>query len=220
MTCDPETGSTPDLAPVVLAGGDGERFGDRTKATATLDGRPLVERTVEALRRATDAPPVVAVGDPAKRAVVDPVLEGVRYSYDVDWCAGPFAGLAGALDAVRADAVVLCGCDMPLVAPAAVDWLAARHETCGADAVVPVDDGTPQVLHAVYGREAVDRYCRSRPDAPRLRGLLDGLDTVTVPTAAVPETVPLSRSLTNVNTRRELAALRRPGRRVGRRSSP
>jgi len=205
------TGSLADLTPVVLAGGDSERFGDRTKATATFEGQPMVVRVVEALRRATGRSPVLAVGDPAKRTVLAPFLDDVRYTYDADWCAGPLAGLAGALGAVRTDAVVLCGCDMPLVDPDAVDWLAARYRARAADAVVPVGDGTPQVLHAVYRRDAVARYCRDRPADPRLREVADTIDTTFVPTATAPDGAPLAQSLTNVNTHAELAELRRSG---------
>jgi molybdopterin-guanine dinucleotide biosynthesis protein A len=210
------TGSLADLTPVVLAGGDGERFGDRTKATATFEGQPMVVRVVEALRRATGRPPVLAVGDPAKRTVLAPLFDDVRYTYDADWCVGPLAGLAGALNVVRTDAIVLCGCDMPLVDPAAVGWLAARYRARAADAVVLVDEGAPQVLHGVYRRDAVARYCRDRPADPRLRELVDAINTTSVPTTAAPDGVPLAQSLTNVNTHAELAELRRTGTNVRR----
>jgi molybdopterin-guanine dinucleotide biosynthesis protein A len=199
----------PSTTAVVLAGGGSERFGDQPKATATLAGRPLVGRVVAALGAATDAPPVVAVGDRAKQGTVEPVVPApVRYRYDVAWCDGPVAGVAGALPVVDTDAVVLCGCDMPLVRPAVVRWL-ARLLDGAADAVVPVVDGVEQPLHAVYDRAALRAYCRRRPTEDRLTGLLASLRVRTVAPSEAPAGVPLRRSVTNVNTRDELAVLER-----------
>jgi len=199
----------PSTTAVVLAGGGSERFGDRPKATATFDGRPLLGRVAATLDHATDAKPVVAVGDRAKQATVQPsVPESVRYRYDVSWADGPLAGIAGALPAVDTDAVVLCGCDMPLVDPTTVRWL-ARLLDGDADAVVPSVDGTEQPLHAVYDRAALRAYCRRRPAADRLTALLGSLRVRTVTPAEALAGVPLARSVTNVNTRGELAALER-----------
>lgn len=199
----------PSTTAVVLAGGGSERFGDRPKATATLGGRPLLSRVVAALGSTTDSRPVVAVGDRAKQAGVEPVVpESVRYHYDVAWADGPLAGIAGALPTVDTDAVVLCGCDMPLVEPAAIRWL-ARELDGDVDAVVPVVDGARQPLHAVYDHTALDAYCRQEPTDDRLTALLDALRIRTVTPGEAPASVSLSRSVTNVNTRSELAALER-----------
>lgn len=200
----------PDTTAVVLAGGGSERFGDRPKATATLDGRPLLGRVVAALDSTTNGQPVVAVGDRTKRELVEPAVpDSARYCYDVSWVDGPLAGIAGALPAVDTDAVVLCGCDMPLVDPAAIRWL-ARELDGDVDAVVPVVDGARQPLHAVYDREALRAYCRQEPTDDRLISLLDSLRVRTVAPTDAPVSVPLGRSVTNVNTRGELAALERP----------
>jgi len=199
----------PSTTAVVLAGGGSERFGDRAKATANLDGRPLLARVVAALGAATDAPPIVAVGDRAKQDTVEPVVpEPVHYRYDVAWCDGPVSGVAGALPAVDTDAVVLCGCDMPLVDSGVVRWL-ARLLDGETGAVVPVVDGVEQPLHAVYDRAALRSYCRWRPADDRLTALLDSLRVETVTPTEAPAGVPLAQSVTNVNTRSELAALER-----------
>jgi 2-C-methyl-D-erythritol 4-phosphate cytidylyltransferase len=62
---------------IIAAGGSGERLGaDRPKAFVVLGGRPMVEWSVEALRRACDrvvvaAPPGLAVGSWQLAEVVD-----------------------------------------------------------------------------------------------------------------------------------------------------
>lgn len=198
-----------DVTAVVLAGGGSSRFGDEPKATARLDGRPLVERVVDRVRTATGRPPVVAAGSAEKRALVDDALSHrVRYVEDVAWCGGPLAGLCGALERVSTSAVFVCGCDMPLVSPRVVSWLADRHAATTADATVPVDDaGEPQLLHAVYRTAALEKYCERTPGDHRLRSVVGDLTTERVSTSDAPDGCDLGRSMTNVNTREELAVV-------------
>lgn len=195
---------------VVLAGGRSSRFGDDPKAAATLDGRPLVTRVVGQAHAATGRTPVVAAGSQDKRAVVEDALSReVRYVGDADWCAGPLAGICGALTAVSASTVFLCACDMPLLSARAISWLLGRHAETDAEATVPVDEaGEPQLLHGVYETVALENYCTRRPDTHCLRSLVSGLSVDTVVPAETPEDVDLRQSAVNVNTRAELASLR------------
>lgn len=194
---------------VVLAGGRSRRFGDDPKATATLGNQPLVGRVISTVRDATGHPPVVAAGPPDKRAIVDDALsQTVRYTADADWCSGPLAGLCGALDSVPSTTLFLCGCDMPLLSSRAISWLADRHATTEADATVPVDaDGELQLLHGVYQTSALEDYCERRLDTYCLRSLLEKLSTDTIQPATTPDSLDLTRSAVNVNTRRELNAI-------------
>ncbi|WP_435365943.1 molybdenum cofactor guanylyltransferase [Haloarchaeobius sp. DYHT-AS-18] len=211
MTGDRETSVLPasSLTGVVLAGGTSTRFGPTPKATATLDGRPLVDRVVRRLWRATGRPPVVAARSAAKRELVtEAVSEPVRFTPDADWCGGPVAGLAGSLDAVETDRVFVCGCDMPLLSPAAVSWQAARLQTTEANAVVPMDvEGQPQLLHGVFDRDALASLFETRPDDDRLRVVLDRLTVDRVPQHEAPQNIPLARSTVNVNTRGDLRSI-------------
>lgn len=198
-----------DVTAVVLAGGESSRFGDESKATARLDGRPLVGRVADRVRAATGRPPIVAAGSPEKRAVVDDVLSHrVRYVEDADWCGGPLAGICGALEAVATSTVFVCGCDMPLVSPRVVSWLVDRHATTAADATVPVDAaGEPQLLHAVYRTTALEDYCERTPEDHRLRAVVADRATDRVSPVDAPDGCDLRRSTTNVNTRCDLAAI-------------
>ncbi|WP_433634095.1 molybdenum cofactor guanylyltransferase [Halomicrococcus sp. NG-SE-24] len=200
------------ITAVVLAGGRSQRFGDAPKATATLDGRPLVDRVVTRVRTTTERQPVVAAGPADKRTVIDNALShDVRYTADADWCDGPLAGICGALDSISTAAVFLCGCDMPLVSPRAVSWLADHHATAATDATVPMDaTGESQLLHGVYRTAALVEYCDRRPDTHRLRSIVTELSSTAVRPTATPDDVDLTRSMTNVNTRRELAAIEHP----------
>jgi molybdopterin-guanine dinucleotide biosynthesis protein A len=103
---------------VVLAGGAGRRMGG-AKATALLDGRPLVAWVLDALRGAGIERRVVV----AKRDTPLPALE-VPVWIEPDEPRHPLAGIAHAL-ARAGDDVVTAPVDVPLVPAAALRALAA-----------------------------------------------------------------------------------------------
>jgi molybdopterin-guanine dinucleotide biosynthesis protein A len=114
----------PEVRGVVLAGGESRRFGDGSKALATLDGDPLIARVARAVREATGAPPTVAVRGPAGRRTLSTVLPDATFVEDAPGFEGPLAGVAGAARATTAPWLFVCGCDMPLLSAPAVEWLA------------------------------------------------------------------------------------------------
>ncbi|QPV63575.1 molybdenum cofactor guanylyltransferase [Halosimplex litoreum] len=207
----------PRVRGVVLAGGRSTRFGDADKAVATLEGRPLVARVVDAVAETTERPPILSVatdeqGERLANALGDRAVEPVR---DDPSLSGPLAGVAAAAAATDAPWLFVCGCDMPLVSPASVGALRARlaasaddraGERGDADAVVPVVDGYDQPLHALYRRGAVDDALADRSSTDALLTVLDGLAVERVAADAV--AAPLAEATTNVNTRADLAALR------------
>jgi len=206
---------SPRVRGVVLAGGRSTRFGDADKAVATLDGRPLVARAVDAVAAATDEPPLlsVATDDQAERLrdALDERVEPVR---DDPSLSGPLAGLAAAIAATDAPWLFVSACDMPLVSPESIDALRTRlGEAAGGvgtgasiDAVVPVVDGHDQPLHALYRRSALGEALAELAAGEALMALLDRLAVERV--AADAADAALTEATTNVNTRAELAALR------------
>jgi molybdopterin-guanine dinucleotide biosynthesis protein A len=121
---------------------------------------------------------------------------------------GPLAGVVGAARAVPEPYLFVAGCDMPLLSPAAVRWLAGHARR--ADAVAVVQDGVVQPTHALYRRAAVRQAARRLPGDAGVRSLLDALEAVRRLPVAAGHGADLAASLTNVNTRAELRALR-PG---------
>lgn len=199
---------------VVLAGGASTRFGegDEDKALARVGTDRVVERVVTVLRDVTRRDPVVAVRTADQRARYDRLLgERVRFAADAPGFDGPLAGVVGAAAATDAAWLVCCGCDMPLLDPAAVGWLSGLLDGSAgeADAVaVEHPDGVVEPLHTLYRRERVLAVRDRLPATAGPRALLAELAVHVVPVAAVPEEVPIRRSTTNVNTRADLAAVR------------
>jgi molybdopterin-guanine dinucleotide biosynthesis protein A len=190
-------GRLANLSGAVLIGGASTRMG-RDKATLEIGGVPFAAVLAERLSRIFEdvmlvggAPPPAAPG----RAVPD--------------CGGPrcaLRGLVSALDAARTERVLVVATDVPLVAPALLLALVAWPE---ADAVVPRDADHAHPLCAVYRRDAVLAVARQRLAEGRLAlsGVLDAVDTRYVEADALAQIDPGGRSLTNVNTAEELAAL-------------
>ncbi|WP_435345877.1 molybdenum cofactor guanylyltransferase [Haloarchaeobius sp. HRN-SO-5] len=203
-------GSEEPMTGVVLAGGGSTRFTDGHKALATLDGDPLLLRVSEAVRAGTDRTPVLAFRTEDQRQRLGSAVGDVRTRFDDSAFSGPLAGLYGALDAVDTPWLFLCACDMPLVSPAAIRFLADRRAD-EVDAVVPIGaSGDPEPLHALYRRAAVACIRDEVTPAAGVRALPSQFDEVaSVPVGDAPAGVDLEASTTNVNTRAALARLER-----------
>jgi nicotine blue oxidoreductase len=136
------------VAGVVLAAGEGSRFGG-PKALAELDGERLVDRAARLLRVGGCDPVVVVLG----AAVVDvPGADAVVVNED--WSTGMGSSLRAVLadrvlDGCSAVAVVLV--DQPGVRAEAVRRLVAAHEAGAQLAVAVYADGTGHPV--LLGRE-------------------------------------------------------------------
>ncbi len=111
---------------IVLAGGRSSRLGGVAKADLVVDGRTLLERTLEAVAGAAN---VVVVGDvEVSGAVV--VQEEPRF-------AGPAAAIGAGLAATASPWVLVVACDHPHVADAIAPLLESRT----GDGAIAVDAG-------------------------------------------------------------------------------
>ncbi|RBI58541.1 molybdenum cofactor guanylyltransferase [halophilic archaeon] len=201
---------------LVLAGGQSSRFGDANtnKAVASLGTRTLLGRVVDVLTAATCQPPVVAVRTTDQREQYAEVLSDrdVLFVRDHEQFEGPLAGLYGAVDAVEAPWLFCCGCDMPLLSPAVVQWLICTlqdrvytFDTLPSALGIRHSDGTINPLHTLYQRSAVKRLQRQLSPTSGPRSLLSTLDSVlTISEETAPAGLPVEESTTNVNTQREL----------------
>jgi molybdopterin-guanine dinucleotide biosynthesis protein A len=207
-TVDRGGSGTGEVTGVVLAGGESSRFRDGHKALATLEGEYLLDRVLDAVTAATMADPIVSVGDGNKRDVLSPVLsnQSVRVTFDDPTFSGPLAGLFGALDSIETPWLFLCGCDMPRLSPDAIQYLIDRRD---AEAIVPVTDGKPEPLHALYRRSSLVEVTGDVSPEAGVHSLLDHLATTArVPFDRALERTDLEASTTNVNTLAELERIR------------
>jgi molybdopterin-guanine dinucleotide biosynthesis protein A len=160
------------IGAVVLAGGRSSRFG-RDKLAEPVDGRPMIERAIDAVRAvATDVVVVTAPGAALRLSA------GVDIARDATAFEGPLAGFAtglGQLDPAI-ERVVVVGGDMPTLMPAVLRTMLDRLER--REAVVLADDHGPRPLPVVVRRspgEAAARRLLATGER-RLRALLGELD--------------------------------------------
>jgi molybdenum cofactor cytidylyltransferase/nicotine blue oxidoreductase len=121
------------VAVAVLAGGRGSRFGDeRTKAVASLRGRPLVAWALDAARASGLAPVLLVVGRDAEAvaaAARDAHGDAVEVVENPLWQQGIATSLRAALEAldgrVDVDAVCIGLADQPLMGSDAYRRVAA-----------------------------------------------------------------------------------------------
>lgn len=177
-----------DFDAIVLAGGTARRLGGVPKHTVEVQGRTLLERTLDAVAGASR---IVVVGDDALKPLVG---DGIVVREDPP-LSGPAAGIGAGLACVTAERVVVLACDHPFVADAIAPLLAAP----AGDGNIAVDaDGRRQnLLFSVRSenlREAVRRHASLADLA--VHTLLESLDLAEIP-------VP-SRALRDVDTWQDL----------------
>jgi molybdenum cofactor cytidylyltransferase len=129
---------------IVLAAGQGTRFGSEPKMLAHLRGKPLVRHVAEAAVASSLRPCIVVTGHRAaevERALRDlPLLVVFNAAYAGGLSTSLKAGFA-ALPPETEAGLVLLG-DMPLVAPSLIDHLAKAWVEKGRPAaLVPVANG-------------------------------------------------------------------------------
>ncbi|MBM4267981.1 MAG: molybdenum cofactor guanylyltransferase [Deltaproteobacteria bacterium] len=147
---------------LLLAGGRSSRMG-RPKALLDLAGEPLVAHAARSLfavcdevvlavapREQADDAYIAALAD-AVRGVAPQGEAHVLVVRDAEAFRGPVGGLATALAAARGRLAIAVACDTPFVARPLLEGLFARAEApCEYDVVLPVRDGRPEPLLAVY----------------------------------------------------------------------
>lgn len=201
MTVDESSRPSETLAGLVLAGGQGRRFGG-PKAWAELpDGRTFIEACVEALRDA-GAAPVAATLPPDS---VDPKLGDLIAlplpEPGLDMFASIRFGLQRLIGFEGWTRVAVLPVDHPLVAPAAIAVVAA------ADAAAAVPSYRRKHGHpVVLDRSTAEAVADGRRPGPTLRDVLRGCGAVDVAvddpgtTANCNTPEDLARSLARIST--------------------
>jgi len=120
---------------------------------------------------------------------------------------GPLGGLTAGLAASPHQLVAVVAVDMPFASPQVLSLLGTLR--MDEDAVVPVTDGGPEPLHAVYARDALPMLRQALEEGRwTLREVVESLHARFVPPAEWREADPLARFALNLNRVGDLALLR------------
>lgn len=127
----------------VLAGGLSTRMG-RDKATLEYRGEPFLRHALRSLAEVSSTPMIV--GQRPELSTYAPVLPDLRCGV------GPLGGLEAALSCSDCDLNLFLPVDLPLLPSSFLFFLVQRARMTRAVATVPLVNGRPQPLVAVYRR--------------------------------------------------------------------
>lgn len=186
---------TPLRTPVgaILAGGLGRRIGGG-KATVELDGRPLLDHALAAVRDAGLEPLVVA--KPVTRL---PPLE-CRVLREPERPVHPACGIVAALRESGGRPLVAVACDMPFLDPGLLAWLGERPEPL----VLPELNGNLQPFPGRYDASLLEPLERALAEEQPLRRRLEALNPIRVGADQLARFGSPERLLFNVNTPADL----------------
>lgn len=165
-----------------------------SKATVELGGAPLIERPLRAMREARLEAVVVA------KAKTDLPPLDVPVWLEPQEPRHPLTGLVAALERARRP-VIVCGCDLPFLAPALLAHLAGRPEP-----LVVIEAGGR--LHPLIGRytpEVIDALCAGRDGQRPLHEIVTELGAVRITEPKLRRYGDPERIVFNVNTPADLA---------------
>ena len=171
---------TTGVSAIVLAGGQSSRFGS-DKLAATLDGRSLLERAIDAVGGVADEVLVVLAPGDERSLAATASATPVRRVVDPEMYGGPLVGLLAGLEAAAQPLVVVTGGDMPTLEPSVLDAMIralAASET-GTDAIVLASRGDRPPLPAALRTGAATSVARRLvgDGERRLRSLFERLPT-------------------------------------------
>jgi molybdopterin-guanine dinucleotide biosynthesis protein A len=192
-------------AAVILAGGRSSRMG-RPKAWLALGAAPLLAHVVARVRPlVTEIVVVAAAGQ--ELPPLGARLVPARVVRDRVPGLGPLPALVLGLESVAAPWVLALGCDAPFVRPALLALLARECADAGADAAIPLWEGRPQPLVAVYRRRLAGRLAAlAAAGERRLQAIAALPDVRLVPPERLRAADPEGASFRTLNTPAEYAA--------------
>ncbi|MDY6775738.1 MAG: molybdenum cofactor guanylyltransferase [Halobacteria archaeon] len=206
---------------VVLAGGFSTRFGEDDKATAKLDGDPLISHVVDSVSDVETVETVIINTRPRQTSEIRSCLglgsrDGsveIEFAEDDEPGLGPVGGVLTGMEKAESEYAAVVACDMPLLSPDLFEYLLGESRRLEADAAVPRLDGWLQTTHAVYRRSATLEACetsltQSTTDTQTsMRRTLEDLDYISVDEDEVLKHAS-QESFVNVNTRSDLERIR------------
>lgn len=190
------------ISALILAGGRARRLGGVDKRLLVVEGMPIFERQVTALRERVSE---IIVSQRAG----GPDIAGYRTVRDEVSNGGPLAGIAAGLAAARTPWLLVVAGDMPYVQGALVDAMRARA-TEATDAVGLRVGDLPEPLFTLLRVDAVRPIVARRIAARELKAsrLLTeaGLRVSWIDEAALRQIDPTLRMLANINEPSDLGA--------------
>ena len=187
------------LSAVILAGGRSSRFG-RDKLAEPLDGSPLLDHAVAAVRSLAEE--VIVVAAPG----ADLAIPDAQVVHDPAPFEGPLAGTMAGLGAASCEEALVVGGDMPTLVAAVLQTMIAALDDPAIAAVVLEHEGRARPLPLAVRREAGLNAGTALIDGGerRLRALIETLFTRVIPEDTWRRLDPAGATLRDVDTPADL----------------
>lgn len=164
------------LTGVILAGGRSSRMGSN-KALLPFFGETILERQIREMDSACSRLMLITNQPLDYQALIPGHVEVFEDRFPGH---GPLCGLEAALSRCQDPAWVV-GCDVPFLSASAACLMADLLNQEDRDAVIPVIQGVPQMLHGIYHprcHSVIERLLKQQQY--RLMGLLDQIHYRTI----------------------------------------
>jgi molybdopterin-guanine dinucleotide biosynthesis protein A len=186
----------PKVTGVVLAGGKNSRMG-LDKGLLMVQGKKIIERTIEAMNAAVDEIIIISNGNNYDYL-------GYKVYNDIIKDCGPMGGIFTALTYSKTDKNFVVSCDMPFISKYLVGFIVENSDGCKI--AIPQHNEKLEPLCAVY-----DKSCRERFEVLLQRKelkLQDALRHFKVKQISVPENISDGNCFENINTPAEYEKLK------------
>ncbi|WP_042706523.1 molybdenum cofactor guanylyltransferase [Methanomicrobium mobile] len=195
---------------IILAGGEAKRAGGREKYLFEYDGETFLERLLSTLKDAVDEIIIVARDDIHCRRFEE-ICAGFEAKIvpDIRKGLGPVGGLHAGVQSAGGEIIFAVACDMPFVNGDVIRYLFSLSGNC--DAVIPRwEEGFIEPLHAVYKRDALERYMHSHKSLS-LRDMIDSINSCFVNVNDLRQYDADLKTFTNINNLNDLEKLNNRG---------
>ncbi len=195
---------------IILAGGEAKRAGGREKYLFEYDGETFLERLLSTLKDTVDEIIIVARDDIHCRRFEE-ICAGFEAKIvpDIRKGLGPVGGLHAGVQSAGGEIIFAVACDMPFVNGDIIRYLFSLSGNC--DAVIPRwEEGFIEPLHAVYKRDALERYMHSHKSLS-LRDMIDSINSCFVNVNDLRQYDADLKTFTNINNLNDLEKLNNRG---------
>lgn len=192
---------------IILCGGRSQRMG-QDKGLMSLDGEPLIIRTLNIVRKLTEEI-ILVLRDQKQlelyqkcvkdfKSKIHNVNLNIKMVIDIEIDQGPLLGLYTGLSQIKSGGALILPCDSPFISPYFVNKMFELKKGSEACVLVPIwPDGSTEPLHSYYCTECIPVIKKQLEDGFRnVKSLLDKVDVIYIDVRSLD---PKKRSFINLN---------------------
>ncbi len=186
------------ISAVILAGGEGMRFGGKPKTEIIIGGRKIISRMLDVIRQILDEI-IIVTNSPD----IYSGIENCRIIGDIYSKSGPLGGIHTAMKASEKEAIFVFAGDMPYLDKELIINQIKKYAGSGYSAVVPVLNNLEEPLHAIYKTSLLNELEKllNGPGKPAVKDFLKNIKPGYLELASTPE---ILKAFTNINSHSDL----------------